>query len=96
MLMSELKDIAEGSTAGVVTGLFTAARNYLHSLRQKRRLKAMLKDNRFDFGRTLGQLAKNIGEVPETTKRLLIEIGARPSEGNAEIWTLNSPPKKLG
>jgi hypothetical protein len=54
---------------------------------QKERLKNMLSDNRYSW-RSLEQLANGIGADYQLTKNLLVEIGARPSETDASLWTL--------
>ena len=57
--------------------------------RQKRTLRAMLKDPRAARGfRSTGQLEKAIGADRFTTERLLLAVGARKSD-LAEEWTLN-------
>lgn len=49
----------------------------------------MLEDNRFpDRWRKLDTLMHVIGANEETTKRLLLEIGARGSEDKQEHWGL--------
>ena len=56
--------------------------------RQKRTLRAMLKDPRSARGfRSIGQLEKGIGADRSTTERLLLAVGARKSDA-AEEWTL--------
>jgi hypothetical protein len=56
--------------------------------RQKRTLRAMLKDPRSARGfRSTGQLEKGIGADRSTTERLLVAVGARKS-AVAEEWTL--------
>jgi len=58
--------------------------------RQKRTLRAMLKDPRSARGvRSIGQLEKGIGADRSTTERLLLAVGARKS-AVAEEWTLAS------
>ncbi len=56
--------------------------------RQKRTLRAMLKDPRSARGfRSTGQLEKGIGADRSTTERLLLAVGAGKSDA-AEEWTL--------
>ena len=56
---------------------------------RKELLKKMLEDNRFtDRWRKLDTLMHVIGANEETTKRLLLEIGARGSEDQQELWGL--------
>jgi hypothetical protein len=75
-----------------VAGLF---KDKQHDDRRKERLRAMLEDARFEFGRTIAQLAAGIGASHKVTRRLLVNIGARPSETNRNLWTLKSPPARL-
>lgn len=63
-------------------------RNKLDALRIDL-LKKMLSDQRFDW-RNLGTLSHIIGADEETTKRLLIEVGARASEDGQPLWALVS------
>lgn len=56
---------------------------------RKKLLTQMLEDNRFPGRwRTLDTLMHVIGANEETTKRLLLEIGARGSEDRQELWGL--------
>ena len=56
---------------------------------RKKLLMEMLEDNRFaDRWRKLDTLMHVIGANEETTKRLLLEIGARGSEDGQELWGL--------
>ena len=56
---------------------------------RKQLLKEMLEDNRFtDHWRNVDTLMHVIGANEETTKRLLLEIGARGSEDKQELWGL--------
>ncbi len=56
---------------------------------RKKLLKTMLEDSRFpNRWRRLSTLSRVIGADEETTKRLLIEVGARGSEGEDEFWGL--------
>jgi hypothetical protein len=56
---------------------------------RKRLLLKMLEDNRFpQHWRSLDTLMHVIGANEETTKRLLLEIGARGSEDQQELWGL--------
>ena len=61
-------------------------------------LNKMLNDERFKGGwRTLDTLMHVIGSDQDTTKRLLIEIGARASEDGQDKWSLikNNPLKTV-
>jgi HEAT repeat protein len=56
---------------------------------RKKILREMLRDERFPEGwRKLRTLMHVIGANEETTKRLLIEIGARGSEDGEDLWGL--------
>ena len=55
--------------------------------RRKQLLMTMLESERFKW-RNLETLMHVIGADEETTKRLLLEIGARGSEDKQELWGL--------
>ena len=57
---------------------------------RKRLLRKLLKDPRFDDGRTLEILCRVTGTTPEECRRLLIQIEARgvTLRGNKEGWAL--------
>lgn len=56
---------------------------------RKRLLEKMLRDSRFsDHWRKLSTLSRVVGADEETTKRLLIELGARGSEKDDDLWGL--------
>jgi hypothetical protein len=76
----DMDTAAEGAVRGTIMGFVKTITDWVHDERCKRRLRAMLQDKRFDFGRTIGQLSANIGADHATTQRFLIAIGARPSE----------------
>jgi hypothetical protein len=59
------------------------------ALTQKRKyaLKRMLRDKRFKW-RSLDQLAGRVAADEQTTRDLLVEIGARPQENNKVMWGL--------
>jgi hypothetical protein len=65
--------------------------------KRKERLTEMLSDPRFEF-RRLSALTDAIGADEDTAKRLLVEIGARPSEraDSSYMWTLKPPPSGHG
>jgi len=86
---------------GVVVGsvLTILGRVVLHWLKErskakkdgprKKLLKEMLEDDRFrERWRKLDTLMHVIGADEETTKMLLLEIGARGSEDKQELWGL--------
>jgi hypothetical protein len=54
---------------------------------RKKLLRDMLRDPRFDW-RNLDTLSHVIGADEETTKALLIQIGARASEDGKGVWGL--------
>ncbi len=99
--MSEKIAIALVGLSGVVIGsVITVAGNFfLHWLKQrdaarkdeprKRLLRDMLKAEDYTW-RRFDTLQHVIGADEETTKRLLIEIGARASEDGKPLWGLIS------
>lgn len=57
--------------------------------RRKKLLEQMLRDPRFkDHWRKITTLSRVVGADEETTKRLLIELGARGSEKDDGLWGL--------
>ena len=56
---------------------------------RKELLKEMLLDERFEW-RKFETLKHVIGSDDDTTKRLLLEIGARASEDGQNLWGLKS------
>jgi uncharacterized membrane protein YgaE (UPF0421/DUF939 family) len=96
---------------GVVVGaVITVLGNlFLHWLQDRSRrdldkartklLQQMLRDSRFaEHWRKLATLSRVVGADEETTKRLLIEVGARGSEKEDGLWGLLEyhPLEKLG
>ena len=63
-------------------------RRYRFRRLKKRILFNLLTDQRWEW-RTLESLSRAIGDEPiETTKELLIEVGARQSTKDRAVWTL--------
>ena len=60
-----------------------------HRIREVKKeiLRAMLEDEKWEW-RTIEALQRKIRESPETTRELLLEIGATASTGQREVWTL--------
>jgi hypothetical protein len=61
---------------------------------QRERLKSMLEDERFAW-RSLEQLSAAIAANEDTTRALLVELGARPQANDTSMWGLvsrNGPP----
>jgi hypothetical protein len=56
---------------------------------RKDRLRKMLSNPKWEW-RTIEVLETAIGEDEKTTVDLLLEIGARRSEGDRNIWTLQA------
>lgn len=95
--------MAEGGwvVLGTLVGAFgtlgaTCLTDYLKNRREdrlnearKKLLRAMLEDARFEW-RKLTTLQHVIGADENTTKRLLLEIGARASEDGSSVWGLIS------
>lgn len=89
-----------GFIGALIGSLLTLAGNlFLHWLqdrprrmldeRRKNLLKIMLNDSRFpNRWRQLSTLSRVIGANEKTTKRLLIELGARGSEKDDGFWGL--------
>lgn len=89
-----------GLVGAIIGSLATIAGNILHHCLQskpqrqlekarKKILLQMLDDSRFaDRWRKLTTLARVIGADEETTKRLLIDVGARGSENDDGLWGL--------
>jgi len=77
--------------SGFVTGCYAIVCDFFSSHKAKNlRIKilrsCLLKD---DYKwRSLKQLARAIGQTPEVTTDLLIEIGARRNAGENDVWTL--------
>jgi hypothetical protein len=62
---------------------------YIRNEPRRKLLKRMLKDDRFpERWRSLDTLMHVVGADTETTKRLLLEIGARASEDKQDLWGL--------
>lgn len=80
----------EEVSKGFFDSIISKLSQILSNRRLKKHLKAMLNNKRFPKGyRSIRQLQEGIGKDEETTKELLIAIGARKSE-NSDEWTLNS------
>jgi hypothetical protein len=89
-----------GGFAVIAGSVLTLAGQFLHDWlksRPQRRLdehrqemlKKMLEDERFpNRWRRLTTLARVVGASEETTKKLLIEVGARGSEKDDSLWGL--------
>lgn len=93
--------VAVVGLAGVIVGaIITVAGNFLlHWLQdrprrkldegRKKLLEQMLRDTRFkERWRKITTLSRVVGVDEETTKRLLIELGARGSEKDDGLWGL--------
>lgn len=89
-----------GVTGAVIGSVATLAANWLkHWLEEKSKskkeepakdlLKEMLNHNEHTW-RKLSTLSHVIGADEQTTKRLLLEIGARASEDGQSLWALKS------
>jgi hypothetical protein len=89
-----LLDPISSAVKGLVLGVARLFGDSQHDERCKERLRAMLTNEGFQFGRTIDVLAAGIGEDVKTTKRLLLAIGARPSQTNKDLWTLKPAPKR--
>ena len=83
-----------GFVRGVVSSVASLFKDKKSDDTRKARLRSMLNDPRYQFGRNMPQLSAGIRADAETTVRLLLEIGARPSETDADLWTLKPPPAR--
>ena len=88
-----ISSAVSGAVKGFVTAVASIFKDNRHDDKRMQRLKAMLSNPRYEF-RTLPQLSASIGADDPTTKRLLLEIGARPSETDADLWTLKPSPTR--
>ncbi|MFZ3087752.1 MAG: hypothetical protein WA123_06775 [Methylotenera sp.] len=89
-----------GLTGVIVGAIITVVGNFLiHRLQdsprrrldegRKKLLEQMLRDTRFkERWRKITTLSRVIGADEETTRRLLIELGARGSEKEDDLWGL--------
>jgi hypothetical protein len=82
--------LVESATRGGVTAVVRSFVDWLDDEQCKRRLKRTLQDRRYRFA-TLAHLCSCSHASPDKIRGLLLAIGARPSEGDASIWTLRAP-----
>jgi hypothetical protein len=85
--VSEVAEVAYGFVTGTVAAVvqvFSAASAKRY---RKRTLRRKLSDKRYEW-RTIKRLADSISQDYEATRILLLEIGARRSEGEKEVWKL--------
>jgi hypothetical protein len=80
-------DLLSDVTRGWVAGLIDLFGRWRTRSRQKRELRKALCDPAWEW-RTFEALQRAIREDAETTRALLFEIGARPSEKRKDVWTL--------
>jgi hypothetical protein len=84
----ELSDVTRGWVAALIDGIANRYDRWRTRTRQKNQLRKALRDPRWEW-RTFEALQLAIREEdPETTKALLLEIGARPSEKEKDVWKL--------
>ena len=79
------EEIVKGATLGLIAAL----RDTYNRFWMKRRLRKMLRAHKFKW-RTIKELSAAIGQIDDKTKKLLVEINARPQAGNSEMWGLES------
>lgn len=80
----EIEQITRGSVGAIFDRLGVLFLRY----KQKRRLRMMLRDERFPKGfRSIKQLSAAISCDKEKTAQLLVSMGARKSE-NSDEWTI--------
>jgi hypothetical protein len=82
--------LVESATGGTVTAVVKSFADWLDDEQCKRRLKRTLQDRRYRFA-TLTHLSASARASPDKIRRLLLAIGARPSETDSSIWTLRAP-----
>lgn len=98
--------VIAGSAIGIIGTLGATSLNaYLNRKKPdpaevlaKKLLKDMLEAEKYKW-RTIRTLSNVIGLNEESTRKLLLEIGARGSERNPELWGLisrNSLPHHVG
>jgi hypothetical protein len=76
-------------TKGAVLGLIAGLRDSYSRFWLKRRLRKMLKFPKFKW-RSMKELSAAVGQNDTETKKLLVEINARPQAGNPDMWGLES------
>jgi len=79
------EEIAAGVTSGVLNGFRESYRRFW----LKRRLRKMLKFPKYRW-RSVKELSAAIGLNDGDTRKLLVEVNARPQAGNADMWGLES------
>jgi len=82
--------MVESATGGAVAAVVKSFADWFDDERCKRRLKRTLQDRRNRFA-TLAHLCSCSRASPDKIRRLLLAIGARPSETDPSIWTLRAP-----
>ena len=93
-MFDPISSAVSGFVRGVVSSVASLFKDKKQDETRKKNLRSMLGDPRFKFGRTMPQLSARIRADEETTVRLLLEIGARPSETDPDLWTLKPPPAR--
>ena len=78
-----------GAVYGSIMAVWAIFQGESLERKRKRRLQRMLTDPKWDW-RSLTWLSASIGADHETTKRLLIKIGARPRPTNSQYWGLET------
>ena len=87
--MTELNEVVHGFITGSFASLLELVSRASAKRYRKRTLRRLLSHSRYKW-RTIKRLATSIDQDYETTRILLIEIGARRSEGEKEVWTLQN------
>lgn len=82
--------LVESATGGAVATVVKSFTDWLEDEQCKRRLRRTLQDRRYRFA-TLAHLSSCSRASPDKIRRLLLAIGARPSETDLNIWTLRQP-----
>jgi hypothetical protein len=81
----ELSEVTRGWFAGIIDGITNWYGLRRRRARQKDELRKALRNPKWEW-RTFEALQRSIREDPETTRALLLEIGARPSEKEKDVW----------
>ena len=86
-MADELSDVTHGWVVGLIEGLANFCARWRTQARKKRLLRKALGNPAYEW-RSIEALQLAIREDAETTRALLIDIGARPSESKKKVWKL--------
>src|SRR5262245_47517816 len=91
-MLDPISSVVSGFVRGVVSSVASLFKDKKNDDTRKARLRSMLNDQRYQFGRNMPQLSAGIRADEVMAARLLLEIGARPSETDPGLWTLKPSP----